>query len=354
MLPWNHGGDWAAYELEYGGAPLDFSANVSPLGLPEGVREAVRASLDRADRYPDPFCRELCRRLGEYHRLPPQWVLCGNGAADLIDRLALALRPRRALVTAPTFSEYQRALELAGCRVERFPLEEGEGFRLTERVLERIGPGLDLLVLCEPNNPTGLTTPRPLLGEILRACARAGTVLAVDECFAPFLEDQEDHSLVGELAGHPDLVVLRAFTKEYAMAGLRLGYALCSDTALLEKMGRSGPPWAVSTPAQAAGVAALEAENYRRALRALVAEERPRLQRGLEALGCRVVPGQANYLLFFHPDPDLCPKLRARGVLLRDCGDYAGLGRGWYRAAVRTGRENGIFLHILGEVLSGG
>ena len=138
------------------------------------------------------------------------------------------------------------------------------------------------------------------------------------------------------------------------MAGLRLGYALCSDTALLEKMGRSGPPWAVSTPAQAAGVAALEAEDYRRALRALVAEERPRLQRGLEALGCRVVPGQANYLLFFHPDPDLCPKLRARGVLLRDCGDYAGLGRGWYRAAVRTGRENGIFLHILGEVLSGG
>ena len=150
-------------------------------------------------------------------------------------------------------------------------------------------------------------------------------------------------ALVGELAGHPDLVVLRAFTKEYAMAGLRLGYALCSDTALLEKMGRSGPPWAVSTPAQAAGVAALEAEDYRRALRALVAEERPRLQRGLETLGCRVVPGQANYLLFFHQEPDLCPKLRARGVLLRDCGDYAGLGRGWYRAAVRTGRENGIF-----------
>ena len=149
-------------------------------------------------------------------------------------------------------------------------------------------------------------------------------------------------------------MVLRAFTKFYAMAGLRLGYALCGDEALAARMAECGPPWAVSSPAQAAGLAALRETDYACRLRRLIGEERPRLAAQLRALSCRVLPGQANYLLFFHPDPDLCPKLRARGVLLRDCGDYAGLGRGWYRAAVRTGRENGIFLHILGEVLSGG
>ena len=354
MESWNHGGDWVAYQLEYGRPPLDFSSNLSPLGLPEQVQKAVLTSLDHADRYPDPFCRLLCRRLGEHLRLSPQWILCGNGAADLIYRMALALRPRRALVTAPAFSEYQRALTLAGCRVDCFSLKERLGFTVTEAILPAITPELDLLFLCEPNNPTGLVTPRPLLKEILQVCSRRNTLLVVDECFNSFLPEPDAHTLMNELAGYPNLVILRAFTKEYAMAGLRLGYLLCSDPALVERIRQGGPPWSVSTPAQAAGVAALDLEHYRNALHSLILEERPRLYRELERMGCRVIPGQANYLLFFHPDPDLCFKLRDHGVLLRDCRDYAGLGIGWYRAAVRTREENEAFLQIMREVLLNG
>ena len=173
----------------------------------------------------------------------------------------------------------------------------------------------------------------------------------VDECFNEFLDDPAAHTLLEELEGHENLLLLRAFTKWYAMAGVRLGYALCADGALLERMRAAGQPWAVSALAQAAGEAALEETDYSAALRALVAAERPRLSAGLAALGCRVLPGEANYLLFYHSGEQLVQRLRARGVLLRGCANYPGLGPGWYRAAVRTHSENSAFLQALGEVL---
>lgn len=348
-----HGGDWAGYQAEYGGMPLDFSANISPLGLPGGVRAAIAAALDTADRYPDPLCRELCAALGARHGLPAEWVLCGNGAAELIFRLCYALRPKTALLTAPTFAEYGQALRAAGCgRIETFALREETGFAVTEALLDAIAPGLDLLFLCEPNNPTGVATDPALLRAVLQRCAQAGTVLAVDECFQEFLPNPAAHTLQGELAAHPNLVILKAFTKSYAMAGVRLGYALCADPGLLAAMRGCGQPWGVSALAQAAGLAALRETEYSARLAALIAAQRPVLRAGLAALGCRVVPGQANYLLFRHSDAALDQKLRRKGVLLRNCANYPGLGPGWYRAAVRSETENQAFLQAMREVLA--
>lgn len=349
-----HGGDWAGYQQEFGKMPLDFSANISPLGVPPGVRRALRAAAGRADRYPDPLCRALCAALAAHHGLPQGWFLCGNGAAELIFRLAAARRPRTALVTAPTFAEYEQALAAMGCKTARYPLRREDGFAVTEALLEEITPGLGMLFLCEPNNPTGVATPPALLRRVLHRCAQAGTLLVVDECFNDFLPDPAAQTLMGALAEYKNLVLLRAFTKCYAMAGVRLGYALCSDEALLEAMRRSGPPWAVSTLAQEAGVAALAEREYLDDVRAMVGVQRPILRAGLEALGCRTVPGQANYLLFFCPLPGLAQGLRERGILLRDCANYPGLGPGWYRAAVRTGPENTALLRAMGEVLAHG
>jgi len=345
-----HGGDWAGYHREYGGMPLDFSANVSPLGLPAGVQRAVTAALGQAWRYPDPLCRELRQALAEHHGVQMESILCGNGAADLIFRLVLAARPRRALVTAPTFAEYGQALSLVGCEIESHLLRREEGFAVTESLLARITPGLDMLFLCEPNNPTGRTTQRALLGQICGKCAACGVLLAVDECFNDFLDEPETHSLVGELGRYKNLVIFKAFTKWYAMAGLRLGYCL-GDSALLEKMARCGQPWGVSSLAQAAGVQALRETAYSAALRALVQEQRPLLAEGLRRLGCEVCEGEANYLLFYHCEHRLAQKLKAKGILLRDCSNYPGLGPGWYRAAVRTGAENQTLLRAMREVL---
>lgn len=346
-----HGGDWAGYRAEFGRDALDFSANVSPLGLPAGVAAAITNALPTADRYPDPLCRQLRAALAGAEGVPADWILCGNGAADLIFRLALAVRPRRALLPAPTFAEYEAALQTVGCAVQRVFLREENEFAVTEKFIDAVTPETDIVFLCQPNNPTGQVTPPALVERLVRRCAECGAVLVVDECFLDFLPDRDAWTAKQLLRDAPQLIILKAFTKLYAMAGVRLGYALCGDAALLEKMRGAGQPWAVSSLAQAAGLAALQETAYAGAVRALIAEQRPRMAAGLRALGLRVMDGQANYLLF-RATPDFGEKLRRRGAVVRSCANYPGLDAAWYRTAVRTAEENTRLLQIMGEILA--
>lgn len=346
-----HGGDWAGYRAEFGCDALDFSANVSPLGLPAGVAAAITNALPTADRYPDPLCRELRAALAGAEGVPADWILCGNGAADLIFRLALAVRPRRALLPAPTFAEYEAALQTVGCAVQRVFLREENEFAVTEEFIDAVTPETDIVFLCQPNNPTGQVTPPALVERLVRRCAECGAVLVVDECFLDFLPDRDAWTAKQLLRDAPQLIILKAFTKLYAMAGVRLGYALCGDATLLEKMRGAGQPWAVSSLAQAAGLAALQETAYAGAVRALIAEQRPRMAAGLRALGLRVMDGQANYLLF-RATPDFGEKLRRRGAVVRSCANYPGLDAAWYRTVVRTAEENTRLLQIMGEILA--
>ena len=345
-----HGGDWMGYRERFGHDALDFSANVSPLGLPAGVAAAITAALPTADRYPDPLCRTLRSALEQAEGVPAEQILCGNGAADLIFRLATALHPRAALVTAPTFAEYATALETVGCTVERFFLKEWNDFAVTEEILDALHPGLGLVFLCQPNNPTGQLTDPALVAKIAEKCGEISAVLAVDECFLDFLPDCAHWTAKPLLEQRPDLVIFKAFTKLYGMAGVRLGYCLCADTTLLEKMRDAGQPWAVSSLAQAAGCAALNEADYVAQVRVLIEEQRPKLIAGLRALGLRVLEGRANYLLFQAAET-LGETLRQKGVVLRSCANYPGLDGSWYRTAVRTGPENERLLQTLKEVL---
>ena len=176
-----------------------------------------------------------------------------------------------------------------------------------------------------------------------------GARLVVDECFNGLLPDPAAHTLVPYLK-NLSLLILNAFTKLYAMPGLRLGFALSADTALLEAMGRCGQPWPVSNIAQAAGLAALADEGYPDRLRALLNKARPALRTGLAALGATAITGEANYLLFHHPDLTLADKLAEKGILLRRCAGYPGLGPNWYRAAVRREEENQRLLEAIRQV----
>ena len=168
--------------------------------------------------------------------------------------------------------------------------------------------------------------------------------------FCDFLPDC-DTLTAKALLDSKNLLILKAFTKLYGMAGVRLGYCLCANTALLEAMQAAGQPWAVSSLAQAAGLAALDETAYVAQVRALIAQQRPRLTAGLRALGLRVLDGRANYLLFQGPET-LGDALRQRGVVLRSCSNYPGLDGSWYRTAVRTGPENDELLKTLAEVLA--
>ena len=231
MLPYTHGGDVLTAQARYGGPVLDCSANLNPLGMPPQVGEAAARAAAQAAPYPDPLCRELRAAIAAHDGVAPEQVLCGGGAAELIFRLAYALRPRRALVTAPTFSEYEGALGQVGCAVTRHLLRRERNFDVDEGILEAIGPDTELVFLCTPNNPTGRLIDQELLLAAAEKCRGLGAVLAVDECFLPLACGGP--GLAPWLVEYPNLLLLRAFTKSYAMAGLRLGYALCADTALL-------------------------------------------------------------------------------------------------------------------------
>lgn len=344
-----HGGDWVSFIDRYGTDPLDFSANISPLGLPESVRAAIAAALTEADRYPDRDCRALRAALAAHESIPELWLLCGNGAADLIWRAVLAAKPKHALLTVPCFSEYEAALKAGGCEIRYWPLTQP--FILTEQILSCIDRDLDLMILCNPNNPTGCTIEADLLRRIVRRCEETGVRLLLDECFIDFLEEPEHHTAKTLLESSSRLLILRAFTKFYGLAGVRLGYGMCADRTFLTAMDLAGPPWSVSALAQAAGLAALGDRDYAERLRTLIRTERSRLKKALEELDLRVIPGEANFLLFSSDQP-LTEPLAARGVLIRSCGDFRGLDECWYRVGVRTREDNDRLIEVLREVLT--
>ena len=350
MPVYTHGGDILTAQAAYGGEVLDFSANLNPLGMPAPVAEAVRQAADQSARYPDPLCRDLRRAIAVHDGVGEEQVVCGNGAADLIFRLVFALKPKKALVTAPAFSEYEEAVTCVGCEVARYTLDQSRNFDLDAGFVDAIGHDTDLVFLCTPNNPTGRLIDEDLLEKVVKRCGAVGAVLVVDECFLPLATGGP--GLAPWLEDYPHLVLLRAFTKSYAMAGLRLGYCLTANEGLREQLGKFAQPWSVSTPAQAAGVAALTVcPHWPAEGRRFVEKARPGLAAGLTAAGCTVIPGQANYLLFRLPGvADLKEKLLERGVLIRSCANYHGLGPDWYRVCVRGEEENRRLLAALSEV----
>lgn len=342
-----HGGDL------YGRAvKLDLSVNTNPLGTPPSVVRAVEASARSLCQYPDPCCRELTAALAAYEGVGPEAVLCGGGAAELIYAYCGAVGAVRALTPVPTFLEYGAALTAFGGETVRFPLREEDGFALTEDFLAQVETtDCRLIFLCDPNNPTGRLIPPELLEAVCRVCRRRDIRLFVDECFLELSDAGREASLAKLLDAFPNLFLLKAFTKSYGMAGLRLGYCLCGDGALLSAMSRRVQPWNVSLPAQAAGMAALGEGAFLERARKLIRRERPLLARELEKLGLWVCPSQANYLLVRSGEP-LAGPLLERGILIRDCANYEGLGPGWYRLAVRSREENRALLDALSAILA--
>lgn len=336
-----HGGDVYSARQKMKQEPLDFSANINPMGMPPGAVRAAADALQQCTQYPDPLCRELRAALAAYEGIPAEQIVCGNGAADLIFRIIAATHPQRALLLEPTFAEYEQALRSMDCSIAYFPLQESEGFVLPEAFLQQLTPEINLLFLCNPNNPTGRTVSPALLQEIWKRCEEAGILLVVDECFNEFLEHPEQNTLKGVLKTGANSVILKAFTKSFAMPGLRLGYGLCGNRDLAERIFSCGQPWGVSIPAQAAGVAALQEQGYLERMRRLIQTERRWLSENLARLGLCVFPSEANYILFrTETEIPLRERMEQRGVLIRACGNYRGLDDRYYRIAVRGHDEN--------------
>jgi len=357
-----HGGNIYGNEIEY-----DFSVNLNPLGPPKSVQDALVAALNHVEEYPDPEYRELRRGLANYWQLAEEQLVLGNGASELIPGIIRTLSPKTCMVTAPCYSGYETALNAAApsCRIHRIPLRAEDDFTLPENICQeiaRVKP--NLLILTNPNNPNGKRISANRLREIADACRMAGTVLLMDECFLALSGGDEDSLIHCIRSEALPAVVLRAFTKTFAIPGVRLGYAVCSAPTA-ERIRRELPEWNLSVFAQYAGRAAFGnvtpgtpapetsaggTSGYLTASVEMIAREREFLSAELEKLGLRVFPSDANYILFQSRDRELHQKLLDKGILIRDCRDYHGLTAGFYRTAVRTHRENTALLQCLRNI----
>ncbi len=233
-------------------------------------------------------------------------------------------------------------------------LREEEGFIPGSNAAEAINEDTDLFIIINPNNPTGRLVPRDILLKLLYRCEETGTVMMVDECFLPFSGD--GHSLVPLIPEHKNLVVLKSFTKFYSIPDIRLGYALCSDTSLIRKTEGIRPPWSVSGLSERAGIEALKLKGLSKRTEEFIGSEKEEFYRVFDQLkdrGLRYIKSDTVFIMFFAeplPDGDLYTELLKRNIMIRDCGDFTGLNKGWLRTAIGTAPMNRAFFKAIKEI----
>ncbi|MCI6560030.1 MAG: aminotransferase class I/II-fold pyridoxal phosphate-dependent enzyme [Ruminococcus sp.] len=345
MKKYVHGGAFSESETD-----IDFSVNLNPLGMPENVKEAIANSADKCIRYPDADCTELTAEIAEHEYTEPGQIVCGNGAADLIYRIIMYVKPENAVICVPTFSEYEKALTENNCRIHRYYLHEECDFKMESDILEMLTADIDMLVLCNPNNPTGRLISPELLEKITEKCIENHIIILCDECFIDFTS--EGHSGSIRCFMRAQTIILKAFTKLYSMPGIRLGYAVFGSKELAEAVHNTGQFWSVSAPAQLAGAAALKKTDWINKTVGIISAERNYLSEELKKSGFKVCHSDANFILFYSEHP-LNELLIPKKIVLRDCSDFEGLGKGWYRTAVRTHIENVQLINALRECLNG-
>jgi threonine-phosphate decarboxylase len=352
-----HGGDvWGAARrrgISVRGI-VDFSASINPLGLAPEARRRLKRDIDLIGHYPDKRQEELRALIASREGVHPDCILFGNGATQLIHCIPRARACRKAMIIEPSFSEYRAAAESRGAKVVEFRTEAEKSFELDLKSLlhaiqiERP----NLIFLGNPNNPTGVSIPRRTLSRVIKFCANHLVDLVVDESFIEF---SEQDSLASVAARQPHLVVVRSFTKCFALAGLRIGY-LVGHRSTVGKIARTMEPWSVNTLALAAAAESLKDSEYLCKTLALIRKERHYLSQGLAKLGwLQPFPSEANYLLVHIQAQGingfvLRQKLDEENILIRDASGFCGLNPQYIRIAIRGRKQNRILLAKLNDI----
>ncbi|MCQ2613358.1 MAG: aminotransferase class I/II-fold pyridoxal phosphate-dependent enzyme [Treponemataceae bacterium] len=367
-----HGGDIYSSKIKH-----DFSVNINPFGFfahltalpafaPLSAFTALTAFsaffsgiFSALKTYPEIKSDSLRKFLGKKYSVNPANIVVGNGASEIIFAAVKAVNPQKALVISPCFSGYLHALSSLGEKGADtifFPLEESEDFALTEAKIDRLSALIaegkpDMLFLCNPNNPNGRVCQKDAVVRLVKFCSNTGTIVLLDECFME-LSGKPDCTLTDAAEKFPNLILVNAFTKTYAVPGLRLGYCFCGSQEIAEEMWRQLPEWNVSSVAQKIGIRLLEKNGSIARHAEKISFQRNYLAQKLTALGLKVYSSDANFLLFRSDFKiNLKEKLLEKQILVRDCSDYQNLGEGFYRVAVKTRRENRILVEALEKIL---
>lgn len=353
-----HGGDLLTAQKLFGISQdqiLDFSANINPFGPPGSAMKAIIDNLHTIVHYPDPVHRRLSTRLAEKLGVLEEQLVIGNGAAECMALVLLALQPKVVGIVYPSFSEYTSLSSTFGAKIEPCFDSIENNFKPEMPDLYRLMDKVDLVFIGQPNNPTGILYTKEELRSIAMHARKTNTYLVIDEAFIDFVPAQESYTILEELNDFPNVIIIRSMTKFYAIPGLRLGYSICSEeVALLLK--RKQVTWSVNSLALIAGEACLQESEYEEKTIEFIKSERAYLKEKLETeFHFTVLPGTANFLLVRLPASmtanELQSKMGKHGIMIRSCSMYPGLSEQDFRIAVRTRKENNQFLEVLKKVV---
>jgi threonine-phosphate decarboxylase len=351
-----HGGNVHAFARERSlplQEVLDFSASINPLGWPRGARAAYKHALSLTVHYPEPYAETLTTSLAQYHGLAPGHFVVGNGSTQLIYLLARALKSRHTLLVSPTFSEHALAFRRAGTQVSQFILRPPLFALTIKELLSALAKGVDTLIVTNPNSPTGALVPKETMQETVQACRRLGVRLVVDETFVDWSEE-ESLKMLAQRQRH--LFILRSLTKFFATPGLRIGYVIAHQKNI-QLLRSQLEPWSVNTVAQAVAGACVENLPFVQQSRTFMRRERQWVEQQLLAMtGIEIFPTAANFFLVRIAKPkltaaDVAQRLAASNILIRDCRNFAGLGKQFFRVAIRRRAENKRLLAALRDAL---
>ncbi len=348
-----HGGNlvWAA---NVSGCPassiLDFSASINPLGPPQSALDAIQGAFNSLNNYPDPNYTELRQALSKWHQLPPEWILPGNGAAELLTWAGRELAQQQVTyVMTPAFRDYWRALQGFGANIQAisFPWPNPNPVIPMDNFQDKKAG----IIINNPHNPTGKLLTREALLPLLEKLA----LLVVDEAFMDFVPPSQQQSLIPLISTYPNLIIVRSLTKFYSLPGLRLGYVIAHPNRL-QQWQTWRDPWSLNSLAVAAGIAAIEDKTFEQNTRQWLLSARQELFKGLLAIeGLKPIVSAVNFILVetVIPSSQLQQELlQKHRILIRDCLSFEELGDRYFRIAVRTCRENNQLLQGLSEIFT--
>ncbi len=335
------------------GKLIDFSSNMSPVGPPRKVLRTIKDNLWKLGYYPQVDSFNLRSLIAKKHKgLTSENVIVGNGSCELIYLFAdvFAQKGTTALIPEPTFSEYESAVRRTGGKVRG--VMPKDNFNLDVKAIMDLASDCNIVMICNPNNPTGtLIERRDLLKIIDHAKDRDSWVL-IDEAFMDFIGNQKDYSLAREVRRHNNLFVLRSLTKFYSLAGLRIGYGLGSSR-IIEALHSAKVPWNVNCLAQVAAEAALKDPKHAARVREHLLKERSFMMRRLKTIPrLRVHDSKTNFILINTRETGLTGKQISerslkRGMMIRDCSSFRGLDEFYIRISMKTRKQNMILLDFL-------
>jgi threonine-phosphate decarboxylase len=356
-----HGGNLYAKIRKTGGCIsdiLDFSANINPLGISDKIRQILHDSVESIIHYPDAQAYALKHAISKHYQVDAASITIGNGAVELMYILCHMLAPKRILVTAPTFSEYECAARASGAHVEYFYLNENCGFEIDIQTLTTQLTDIDILFICNPNNPTGTLLTNRQLEQLLLVAKTQNTYIVIDESFIDFLPNAAIYTCRQLLTQYDNLIILHSLTKFYAIPGLRLGFSLGSPkiTTILHD---GKDPWNVNTLAQNAGVIALLDTAYQKLSRDFITDRKVELYNKLLTVkGLKPYFPSVNFILINIKQTtmtagQLRKLLETHNILIRDCSNYPGLSSEYIRVAVKRPEQNITLIDTLRKILGG-